>query len=235
MAKEKIYTIPVMDAYKEDCACPICHMYKKLERDKVDFLFDTAYMEDDIRSETNRLGFCDKHYDMINLESNRLGLALILQTHLGTAEAQIQKKIKASKGIKRNKKAQTMVEMVNQISNHCYICETVDVAFQLYLDTVFFLYKKDDDFLPVFKNTKGYCMKHFALLFDMAPQKLKGAQYEAFIDTLIQVYERNISEIQGNIDWFVKKFDYRFKDEPWHNAKTAIPQTLKVLAGKDES
>lgn len=234
MAKEKIYTIPVMDAYKMDCSCPICEMYKKLERDKVDFLFDTAYMEDDIRSETNRLGFCHKHYHMINLESNRLGLALILQTHLSTAQAQIQKKIDSSKSGKRNKKAKTMSEMVAEISKQCYICETVDVAFQLYLDTVFYLYKKDDDFKTIFNQTKGYCMKHFAILFDMAPKKLKGAQYDSFISALINVYDKHITGIQDNIDWFVKKFDYRYKDEPWKDAKTAIFQTLNVLTEKSE-
>jgi hypothetical protein len=230
MGKEKIYTIPVMDAYKEACDCPICCMYDKLERDKIDFLLDTAYMEDDIRSETNRLGFCEKHYAMINQESNRLGLALILQTHLKTIHNDILRKAKSNMGIKRNKKAQTLNQFIEENTNRCYICETVDVAFQLYLDTLFFLFKKDSDFEKLFKNTKGYCIKHFGILYDLAPTKLKGSDYTEFMSILLSVYENNVDTLQSDIDWFVRKFDYRFKDEPWNNAKTAIPKLLKQLS-----
>ena len=33
LMKEKIYTIPVNDAFSSDCECPICSMYKALEDD----------------------------------------------------------------------------------------------------------------------------------------------------------------------------------------------------------
>ena len=29
--KEKIYTIPVNDAFDKDCECPLCAMYQELE------------------------------------------------------------------------------------------------------------------------------------------------------------------------------------------------------------
>ena len=30
--KEQLYTIPVNDAFAKDCECPICEMYKELEK-----------------------------------------------------------------------------------------------------------------------------------------------------------------------------------------------------------
>ena len=40
LMKEKIYTIPVNDAFSSDCECPICSMYKALEDDAVSYTMD---------------------------------------------------------------------------------------------------------------------------------------------------------------------------------------------------
>ncbi|MFQ7394027.1 MAG: DUF6062 family protein, partial [Lachnospira eligens] len=54
--KEKIYTIPVNDAFSSDCECPICSMYKALEDDAVSYTMGPSYMEDDIRAVTDKKG-----------------------------------------------------------------------------------------------------------------------------------------------------------------------------------
>ena len=75
--KETIYTIPVNDAFDDESECPFCSMYKKLEKDCIDYTLGPSYMEDDIRAETDKIGFCQKHYSMLYNKQNRLGLALI--------------------------------------------------------------------------------------------------------------------------------------------------------------
>ena len=55
--KEKLYTIPVNEAFEHDSECPICAMRKKLEMDAIEFTMGPSYMEDDIREVTSRLGF----------------------------------------------------------------------------------------------------------------------------------------------------------------------------------
>ena len=59
--KEKIYTIPVNDAFDKDCECPLCAMYQELENNAVEYTMGPSYMEDDIRAETDKRGFCRKH------------------------------------------------------------------------------------------------------------------------------------------------------------------------------
>ena len=56
-------------------------MYRSLQEAAVDFTMGPSYMEDDIRMETNRTGFCDRHIRLLYQNQNRLGLALILLTH----------------------------------------------------------------------------------------------------------------------------------------------------------
>lgn len=59
--KEQLYTIPVNDAFAVDCECPVCSMYDSLEKDAIEFTMGPSYMEDDIRMETNKIGFCTHH------------------------------------------------------------------------------------------------------------------------------------------------------------------------------
>ena len=48
--KEKIYTIPVNDAFDKDCECPLCAMYQELENNAVEYTMGPSYMEDNIRA-----------------------------------------------------------------------------------------------------------------------------------------------------------------------------------------
>ena len=69
---EKIYTIPVNDAYTTECDCPICVLKKKSEEDYINYYLGPSLMEPDTRMITNRTGFCPDHMGMLNTrEANR--------------------------------------------------------------------------------------------------------------------------------------------------------------------
>lgn len=57
--KEKLYTIPLMDAFKADDECPFCFVERQLEQHTRDFVLGAgaSYMEDDVRAETDKMGF----------------------------------------------------------------------------------------------------------------------------------------------------------------------------------
>ena len=54
--KEKIYTIPLMDAFHADDECPFCFIERNLEQHALDFVLGqgASYMEDDVRAETDK-------------------------------------------------------------------------------------------------------------------------------------------------------------------------------------
>ena len=63
---EKIYTIPVNEAFEASaadhaCGCPFCALYNKLELNEIDIILGASMMEPDIRIETNKKGFCKEH------------------------------------------------------------------------------------------------------------------------------------------------------------------------------
>ena len=81
--KEKLYTIPQMDAFKAEDECPFCFVERQLEQHAMDFVLGAgaSYMEDDVRAETDKMGFCRTHYKKMYDYGNRLGTGLILKTH----------------------------------------------------------------------------------------------------------------------------------------------------------
>ena len=48
--KEKIYTIPLMDAFHAGDECPFCFIERNLEQHSMDFVLGSgaSYMEDDV-------------------------------------------------------------------------------------------------------------------------------------------------------------------------------------------
>ena len=77
--KEQIYTIPLMDAFNAGDECPFCFIERNLEQHAMDFVLGAgaSYMEDDIRAETDKAGFCREHYKKMFEYGNRLGCGLI--------------------------------------------------------------------------------------------------------------------------------------------------------------
>ena len=90
---EELYTIPVNDAFDLDTECPVCAMRQALEADAIEFTMGPSYMEDDVRMETDRIGFCGNHVKLLYQNQNRLGLALMLLTHMERTMKDLTKQI----------------------------------------------------------------------------------------------------------------------------------------------
>lgn len=228
---EQIYTIPVNDAFDSDCECPICEMYRLLERNAIEYTLGPSYMEDDNRAMTDELGFCSNHVRILYGEKNRLGLALMLKTHTDKTIKEMKalrdnKKITTSGGFLKKQTITSMGDYVRKLESTCFVCDRINNMFERYVDTVFHLWKKDPDFHEKLKKCKGFCTYHFGLLYDMAHSKLSKDTLDSFIDAINTVYFDNMDRVNGDISWFIDKFDYRYKDEPWKNSKDALPRGI---------
>lgn len=236
--KEKIYTIPVNDAFEEACECPLCSMHEKLEQDMLYFVLDNSYMEDDIRMETNEQGFCQAHYQKLMLADNRLGVALMLQTHMQKVQRDLAKLSKpgtssAKKGLlsKSREQVESKVSAYTHLHKEsCYICNRINSTFNIYLDTFFYLWKQDKDFITKVKNSQGFCIHHYSALYDLASIKLSGTAQTEFLNILVPLQNDNITRVLDDLSWYITKFDYRFKDEPWKNSKDAIIRAIKKIS-----
>ncbi len=229
--KEQLYTIPVTDAFESDCECPLCKMKKDLEQNAIEYTLGPSYMEDDNRALTDEMGFCEKHIEYLYQEKNRLGLALILSTHMAKITKDLKKMsentIPSGKSLLRKKTdSSSLGSYVDKLHHNCFICSRINRTFDRYLDTLFHLYKKDRSFSQKITSSKGFCTYHYALLFDLAPDHLSKEETKAFISDINSVYFSNMERMQKDIEWFINKFDYRYQNEPWKNSKDALPRTI---------
>jgi len=232
--KEKLYTIPVNDAFAVQCECPICAMKKKLEEDSVDYTMGPSYMEDDVRMETDRLGFCERHMRMIWDKNNKLGLALIASTHMKKFTGDIKKL--AAQGVEKGglfkkSKADPVVDYLKKMEESCFVCSRIKNSFERYIMTICQLWKTDKEFQQKYETCKGFCNEHYRILLESAPNYLSGNYLENFRNVTNRIYMENMERVLEDVEWFINKFDYRYQDEPWKNSKDAMQRTITKLNG----
>ena len=227
--KEKLYTIPINDAFARDCECPICAMRAVLENNAVEFTMGPSYMEDDIRMETDRLGFCQPHMRMILDQNNKLGLALVLKTHVDHVIKEMGKRIKmpvVKPSLFKKESSNPVTDYVDELESTCFICNRINDPFERYLHTVVVLWKTDAKFKDTYGKCKGFCTKHYGDLLKEGSRVLGKGEFDEFSSVTARLYMDNMKRIAEDLEWFINKFDYRYQDAPWKNAKDAIPRAL---------
>ena len=152
--KETIYTIPLNDAFHAEDECPFCRLERDAEQHALEFILgkQSSYMEDDIRMETDRIGFCRHHYKMMYDFGNRLGCGLMLSTHLKKLNEEMTRQIKSFTSGKstlmgRLKKTDLnpdapetpLGQWLYEKEHSCYVCDHFNATYQRYLDTFFYM------------------------------------------------------------------------------------------------
>lgn len=236
--KEQLYAIPVNDAFDKDCECPICELFRSLEINAIDFTMGPSYMDDDVRLETDQIGFCENHVKQMYQNQNRLGLSLMLLTHMNQIIKDVEKisaggRVSSGGLFKKREEISPMKSYTAKLEKSCYVCNRINRMFTRYIVTVFFLYRTDSNFKEKFKKSKGFCIKHYALLYEEAPEQLKAKELEEFTLNLNSLFLDNMKRVRDDLEWFTDKFDYRYANEPWRNSKDALPRAIKKINNFD--
>lgn len=245
--KEQVYTIPLMDAFRSGDECPFCFIERSLEQHAINFVLGSgaSYMEEDIREQTDAAGFCREHYKKLYDYGNRLGMALILSTHIKKKNKELAEVIdsftpgksgvlgmfkKVKVGTEQPAKT-TIGQWVQAQECSCYVCDYSKGSYSRYIDTFFELYRRNDEFKKLFKECKGFCLPHFGDLTEAAETVLSDKEKKEFYDIFFGLMKDNMVRVQEDVLWFVDKFDYRNVNADWKNSKDAIQRTMQKMAG----
>lgn len=257
--KEKLYTIEVMDAMKEDDECPCCYLERKLEQDTISFVLGASYMEDDIRAVTDQAGFCRHHTKMMYDYGNSLGNAWILKTRMEymrkhfAAQARgkmtapsagggpvagiyspkpsLFAKLKGQGNPPKAAAANDSFGWMQASQDTCYVCRKFEDAYGKIIKTFIHLIRTEPEFLDRLKASKGFCIPHFADLMRSCQENFSKEEAKRVIPVLYGLMEDNLNRIQADIDWFIEKFDYQNQDADWKTSKDAVPRTMQKLVG----
>lgn len=242
--EEKLFTIPLTEAFNADDECPLCFVERAIENDLLDFVLGSAssYMESDIRSLTDRDGFCRNHLKKMFDYGNTLGNGWILKTHYQQINYELKEQIKKfapakSSFMDRFKKSDdsdnenSIGKWAKMRDKSCYICKRFDDTYQRYLDTFFYMYKKDSSMSATIEKSKGFCLHHFGELCTLADRKLSAKEKDDFYPVMFGVMKKSMARVEEDISWLVEKFDYKNQDADWKNSKDAIQRGMQKLRG----
>jgi len=245
--KEKLYTIPMMDALRAEDECPFCYIERNLEQHALDFVIgpEATYMQDDVRAETDKIGFCKEHLHKMFAYGNPLASALVLDTHLKALSAEMKKEMRNYSGLAKaglmgrlrggNSEAadsNSLSKWIHDGENSCYVCNHIKGNYDRYIATFLILFKRGDtEFMELLKKGKGFCLSHLADILDAAPQYLNEKEQKQLREIIFPQMEASMERLIEELDWFEKKFDYRYKDADWKNSRDAVPRAMQKIAG----
>lgn len=228
--RESILTIPVNEVFEPKEGCPICRMRNTVEEHICEYIMGAAMMEPDVRMETNELGFCLTHFEMLMQQNNRLSLGLMLNSYLENARKNIfeKKSLFFSKTAKQRK--------ASEIEETCFVCSKVQWGIDHMLETVFTMYLKDPKFRNLFKAQEYICVPHYNMLSIKAAEKLqKGdlADFNNALDTLLGDY---IKQLNSDVNDFCNSFDYRnagkLHTPEMEHVRSSVERSVSFLTGR---
>ena len=120
---------------------------------------------------------------------------------------------------------------LREMTDSCILCDSIEENTNRYAYTLLHLYKNDPDFRRTFSASKGVCLKDMALLMDMAQDSLSGRHLADFVNDLCAAVERSLTKMEGDLEGFTLKFDYRNADKPWGDSRGSLERTVNKLRG----
>ncbi len=224
--RESIYTIPIHEVFEPKCGCPICSMRDMLEQRCIEYIMGAAMMEPDIRIETNRYGFCLEHLKMMTTKSNKLSIALMLETHLNELETKHLQTKSVINNIKSKKD-------IPSPAHTCFVCNEIDNALEKLISTVFNQYTTDSEFRNLFNSQEFFCFPHYDLLCKLAPKNLNKKIINQFIDDITKITKSYLVNLKNDVHGFSLMFDYRnSSNEKDENVINSIDRSVKFLTSR---
>lgn len=221
--KENICTIPVNEVFEENDGCPICRMRNIIEAKYIDYITGPAMMEPDIRIETNRTGFCERHFGMmLTMGRARLPVALTLESHL----IEIREKILAKKPDKKT------IAALHNLEDSCFVCDYIEPHLARALETVCLNYKNEPEFRKLYESQPYICLNHYRMILESA-KKPMGRDYDTFAETTRRLVMKYADSLQTDIAGFRDAFDYRNAGKPMPTAsRDVIERTIEFLTSR---
>lgn len=208
--------------------CPACRLVERDTGRYLDNLLWENVNDPGLRGEIRRaLGFCRDHTQvLVSRPGASLGLALIARDVWG----EIQRVTEAARlPVPRARRAHTADLAAGLLARltpqgECPACTYARAMEDLYLDVLLERLLGEDGLLAAYQASGGLCLPHFRQALNRVQD---GAVYAALVEAQRAIGQRRLAEL----DEFIRKNDYRFRDEPWGRERDAWLRALNALVG----
>ena len=206
--------------------CFLCALEDEIERKYIDGYLSELVMDAKAREKlVEGGGFCNHHFYRMLATATRPessdghGIALISQGIIEKFVQDLQKQRKRGK------------EAFSQ-TIECPACAYLANLTEIYdRKIVELLCSRNEEFEKLFKNSKGLCIPHFALLLKMIKDTM-GKQSQEIIKTIIDVEEKNFSQLKSELSEYIRRQSYEFSDKDRKAVEDALLKCVQKIAGR---
>ncbi|HEX2939099.1 MAG TPA: DUF6062 family protein [Ruminiclostridium sp.] len=230
--KQDICTIPINEVFEKKDGCPICRMRAELEERALDFVMGPAMMEPDVRHETNRLGFCPEHLDIMCGRGNRLPLALMLESHLAEIDNAVFESHRKSLLHSTISQAAASAGDAKKIAESCYICDRIKDTMDREFATMWKLWKKEEEFRRSVAAQSIICLSDYALLVEKGLEALDKKSFEDFYEVISGVARKGLEGLKGDVSGFCGMYDYHNNGTDFGTLRNAVKNSVSYLTGR---
>ena len=222
--KPNITTIPITDLFSETAGCPVCRMRRMLEEQYVEYITGAAMMAPDVRVQTNRTGFCNRHFSLMVKNGPRLSNALLLQTHID----ELRKNVFPKKSTDLPDKK--MVAAIRENDGTCYVCDRIERDILHLLATVYVQFGTDPEFRKQYKAQDYICLDHYALVMTNANKKAMDKKtFAEFCEATNELSKGYMDTLYDDVTHFTTMYDYRNQGGDYKNSKDSIERAINFI------
>jgi hypothetical protein len=233
----------IHDAYKEGGPCPLCACMEGVERSYLLSFQGSRVMEPNVRVKTNESGFCPNHYQSLYIGENKLGLGLVVHTHLKEKipgiKAAIRDVIEGGDALKGRRGRDSMAERLDALADslqtlisRCFICGMLAQDLDRYCHTIVYLWKSDPDFPSILRSSSGFCLSHFVTIISKAREMLHAEELSRFLREVAGLMTGSLESLERDLFNFTQLFHDANRSLGTENERTALLRTLQMLAGR---
>jgi hypothetical protein len=209
---------------RSDAECFLCALEDEIERKYIDTYLSELVMDAKARERlVEGGGFCNHHfYRMLAIatrpdSSDGHGIALISQSIIEKTVQDLQKQRKRGKEVFR----QTI---------ECPACVHLANLMEIYNRKIVELFcSRNEEFLRLFKNSKGLCIPHFLSLLTM----LENTKFdEDIVKILFEVEKKNLQRLKLELSEYVKKQSYEFSNADRKALEDVPLRSVQKMVGR---
>ena len=228
---EKIFTIPINEAFDEHDGCPMCRLHKALEETNLSYVLGAAMMEPDVRIRMNELGFCHDHFAKLRSMKNKLALALILESHLADVNNLLETEVGGKKGLFSKKEPNADAgDKLSELSDSCFACKRIRSTELRYFSNIAYLWDSDPKFHEKLKSQPYICVSHTAGILEAGKRELKAEKYQSLYDAITTLNRNHLEKLRSDVTAFTVSFDHRNAGVPLtDDARESIEKALEFL------
>lgn len=204
-----IATAAVIEALEQK-QCAFCLLRSRAENAFMASFFREMVMDEKCLAGLSKQGFCSHHFRLVLAFHDKLGTAMALRTIVKAA----------------------LDDPLKQGPDSCYICGALSPADRQRAEIAGDLFAADAEGHGLLESAmEFFCRPHMTWLLSVNLPRWDGRVAKEFESLCREACLRSLKKLAGELDWFVKKSDYRMVDAPWHGTEDVAERVINKLSG----